>query len=137
MKKRIALLLIIVLTISMIGLTGCDQYTSSYNAVGLVTTKDSKSASLSFSTFNGTKVFKLKTGDEDMSLRVYGKLEEGAVEVYCDFGQVLRQLLVMSDDSEFETSIDIPAKSTLYILIESKGEAKEGRFEFELKDKNN
>ncbi|MBQ1870922.1 MAG: hypothetical protein II147_01910 [Lachnospiraceae bacterium] len=135
MKKRISLLLILVLILSTMSLTGCGKYSSSYTATMLVTTQDKTSASMHFSTFNGSKVFKLKTGDEDMSLRVYGKLEKGNVEVYCDFGKVLRQLLVMDDDSEFETSIDIPAKSTLYILIESKGEAQEGKYEFELTEK--
>ena len=135
MKKRISVLLILALILSTLAFTGCGKYSSSYNATMLVTTQDKTSASMHFSTFNGSKVFKLKTGDEDMSLRVYGKLEKGNVEVYCDFGKVLRQLLVMDDDSEFETSIDIPAKSTLYILIESKGEAQEGKYEFELTEK--
>ena len=134
MKRRISLIIVAILIMSTMCLMGCGKYTSNYKATMLVTTNDSRSASMSFSTFNGTKVLKLKSGDKDTSVRFYGKLEKGNVEVYCDYGQVLRQVLVMEDDTEFDASLAVPANSTIYILIESKGEAKEGKFEFEIED---
>lgn len=130
MKRRVAVLIIAV----MVGvlLTACSKYTSSYKATILVTTNHSGEASMSFSTFSGTKVFKIKSGDNENALKCKASLSEGSATVYYDYDGTKRELCTLNSGEEFNESIDIEANSTIYIIVETNGKAEEGRFEFEV-----
>ena len=62
MKKKIGLL-VSMLILSIMILTACGKYISSWNAVGFVHSNTSDSAYMSFYKFDGTIVFKLKCTD--------------------------------------------------------------------------
>lgn len=128
MRKKLAVLIIAV----MMGvlLTACGKYTSSYKATILVTTNHSDEASMSFSTFTGTKVFKVKSGDDGTVLKCKASLSEGSATVYYDYDGTKRELCTLNSGEAFNESIDIEANSTIYIIVETNGKAEEGRFEF-------
>lgn len=130
MKRKILVLIVAV----MMGvlLTGCSRYTSSYKATILVTTNHSGEASMSFSTFSGTKVFKIKSGNDENVLKCHARLSEGSATVYYDYDGTKRELCTLNSGEEFDESIEIDSNSTIYIIVETNGTAEEGRFEFEV-----
>lgn len=130
MKRKILVLIVAV----MMGvlLTGCSRYTSSYKATILVTTNYSGEASMSFSTFSGTKVFKIKSGNDENVLKCHASLSEGSATVYYDYDGTKRELCTLNSGEEFDENIEIDSNSTIYIIVETNGTAEEGRFEFEV-----
>lgn len=130
MKRKVAVLIMAV----MMGvlLTGCSRYTSSYKATILVTTNHSGEASMSFSTFNGTKVFKVKSGDNENALKCKASLSEGSATVYYDYDGTKRELCTLNSGETFDEDITVDPNSTIYIIVETNGTAEEGRFEFEV-----
>ena len=79
MKKIIPVLVLILLALAC--LVGCSKYTSRYSAVLLVSTGTSKSGSINFTSFSGTKVFKLKSSGQ---LNYSAELGIGSATVYYD-----------------------------------------------------
>ena len=65
MKKKASLFLTIIMILCCLPLCGCsgNGYTSSYNAVGFAHTNTDAAASMSFSEFQGIKVFQIHCKD--------------------------------------------------------------------------
>lgn len=78
MKRIIPLL---VSAAMLLCLSGCGRYSSSYKAIGFVHSNESNSAFMSFHSFEGRMVFKLKS-DGEGELKYSAKLEDGKASVY-------------------------------------------------------
>ena len=99
MKKIFILALSALLLIS---LAGCGKYSSSYKAVAFVHSNESDSAFMSFSSFEGRMVFKLKSSAEG-DLKYTAKLESGSATVYYDFYGTKDELFKISGGEEIDS----------------------------------
>lgn len=130
MKKIISVLFIILLAFSFVG---CSKYVSSYSAVMLFSSQDSDSAKMSFSTFNGTRVYSLRCGDEDGELEYEAKLEEGEATVYIDQDGEKVELFKIGAGEKVSSSVNVH-RGIVYIIIETTEKCKNGSFEFDIDD---
>ena len=127
--KKICILLVSAILIVM--LTGCGKYTSGYNAVGFVHSSDSDSAFMSFYSFKGRMVFKLKSSGEG-ELKYTAKLESGNATVYYDFFGTKQELFSISSEEELDSHGGYVEAGTVYIIVETDGTCKNGEFRFSL-----
>ncbi|MBR6402146.1 MAG: hypothetical protein IKS48_02025 [Eubacterium sp.] len=97
-----------------------------------VYTNDSDSASLSFSTFEGTKSSKLNSKESGNSLKYTGKLGKGAATIYYDDDGTRKELFTIKGGETVDSKIEGLDKGKLYIIFESDGKCEEGSFKFEL-----
>ena len=85
MKKFLSALIATLMLVVCFALSACgDKYTSSYSATLMVRTNTANEASVSFDTFNGTYVMKLKNEDGRKAAITYNitiRLKNGFV---CD-----------------------------------------------------
>ena len=129
MKKVATLLLSLLLLLSF---TGCGQYTSSYKAVGFVHSERSDSASMSFYSFDGRMVFKLKNTHHG-SLNCSASLETGNAAVYSVCSGEKTALFSISGGEELGPySFDVE-NGVVYVIVETDGKCGNGSFRFELK----
>ena len=127
MKKITALILSAAL---LFPLAGCGRYVSHYKAVGFVHANQSDSAFMSFYSFDGRMVFKLKS-PAGAVLHYAAKLESGSAVVYYDDSGTKRELCTLHAADSVEPS-DVPVeKGTLYIIVETDGACKNGEFQFD------
>ena len=134
MKKRIfTVVTAVVMAILLLTLCGCDNYTSKYSATGLIQTNTSKNASMSFSSFKGTMVFKLKCGSEDEKINYSAKLESGSATVYYDCNGEKTQLFSVNSGDDITEVGGVLQAGTVYIIIEASESVQNGRFSFEVK----
>lgn len=108
-------------------LTGCGKYTSSYKAVGFVHSNVSTSAEMSFYSFDGRMVFKLKSSGEG-DLKYTAKLESGTATVYYDFYGTKTELFTINSGEEFDLHGGYVEAGTVYIIVETDGECMNGSF---------
>lgn len=128
MKKITALILSAAL---LFPLAGCGRYVSHYKAVGFVHSNGTDSAYMSFYSFDGRMVFKLKS-KADAALRYSAKLETGDAVVYYDVDGTKRELCAMRSGDAVEP-IAIPIESgTVYIIVETNGSCTNGDFRFDV-----
>ena len=128
MKRALTFIL---LSAIVLCLSGCSKYNSSYKATILITTNTSKNASMKFSTFIGTKVYKLKC-DNDSVLDCSLQLKTGKMKVYYDNDQGKIELASMSNDSNISIKSDKLSKGTIYLIIESDGKCEDGELSFKI-----
>ena len=126
MKKLVILLVSAMLAISM---AGCGRYFSSYKAIGFVHSNRSDSAFMSFHSFEGRMVFKLKSPAEG-DLKYTAKLESGSAVVYYDFYGEKQELFSISDGEEIESHGGYVEAGTVYIIVETDGGCRNGEFRF-------
>ena len=131
MKKVLCILFtMLLLTFS---LAGCSQYVSHYNAVGLVRSKESDSAWMSFIGFEGTEVFKLKCKSEDQAEIVYsGELEEGSLTVYYDCGGTKKELFSLQSGENIQSAGGELPEDTIYIIVETSERCCNGNLSFKV-----
>ena len=127
MKKIIALLLCAALLFS---LAGCGKHSSKYKAVGFVHSNETKEAFMSFYSFEGRMVFKLKPSGEG-DIKYSAKLEEGNATVYYDWLGTKSELFSVSAGDEIASSGGYVEAGTVYIIVETDGECMNGDFRFE------
>ena len=128
MKKLIPVLVLILL--ALICLAGCSKYTSRYSAVLLISTGTSKSGSINFTTFSGTKVFKLKSSGQ---LNYSAELSGGNATVYYDSNGTKTELFsITSGQSVGPASITV-TPGTVYVIVQTDGKCENGRFSFDVK----
>jgi hypothetical protein len=136
MKKAISLLLAAALIVCCFSLAGCssDKYTSSYNAVGFVHSNTDTSADMSFSEFQGVKVFKVNFRDGYSKSLIYKlKLEAGDVTVYYDANGTKETLASVSPGKSVNSKLKDLSCDSMYIIVESKEKSLNGSFSFEVK----
>ena len=129
MKKVVAILF--VAAFAAVGLFGCSKYSSHYFSIGFVHSNDRDSASMSFFEFDGSFCFKLKCKSEDRAKIAYsGKLEEGDITVYYDCGGTKTELFSIGSGGNVGSSGGSLPEDTVYIIVETSGNCKNGDFKF-------
>ena len=128
MKKLIPILVLVVLTLAC--LVGCSKYTSRYSAVLLISTGTSKAGSISFTSFSGTKVFKLKSSGQ---LNYSAELGTGAATVYYDCNGTKIQLFSIGAGQKVGPSSIAVTPGTVYVIVETDGKCQDGKFSFDVK----
>lgn len=109
---------------------GCGGYTSKYKAVGFVHSNDSESASMSFHTFEGRMVFKLKATRES-DVKYSAKLESGNATVCYDWTGK-QELFSIKGGDELDSRNGYVDNGTVYIIVETDGECINGEFSFSI-----
>ena len=128
MKKK--LLVVLLLAVCLSCLVGCIKYVSHYSALMLVTTNTSKSASISFSSLNGTKSFRLKS---DGHLNYSAKLGEGSATVFYDTNGTKTELFSIKGGQEIQSSTIAVNPGAVYVIVQTDGKCQDGRFSFDVK----
>ncbi len=129
MKKVISLTVVLIFMILM---TGCGKYVSSYKAIGFVHSNRSESAEMSFYSFDGRMVFKLKSAGEG-DIKYTGELESGTATVYYVYHGTQSELFTISPGEELASHGGYIEAGTVYIIVETDGECMNGAFSFSVK----
>ena len=135
MKKFASVIIAVVTLVLCFTLSACgNKYVSYYSATVMVRTNTSNKASVSFGSFSGTYVIKLKSNGADEVFITYdATLGEGNIKVYYDYNDEKLNLFEIetngSVDSKTET---FTSDKTIYIIIESDGKCSDGSFSFVL-----
>ena len=98
------------------------KYTSSYKAIALVRTQTSHSCRVSFSSLDGTLVFKLKKADSksDGDISYSLKITSGEIKLYYDIYGTKEQLAhIKGDESIDDFGGYIEGGKVVYIIIEA------------------
>ena len=128
MKKLLPVFILIILC--LVCLAGCSKYTSRYSALLLITTNTTKTGSIRFSSFTGTKVFKLKSSG---LLNYSAELSGGNATVYYDSNGTKTELFkISSGQSVGPASISV-TPGTVYVIVETDGKCESGNFSFDVK----
>ena len=128
MKKFILFTLCLILSVSLLG---CSNYVSSYSAVALVRSNERDSAYMTFYSFEGTMIFKLKCKDET-SLKYSASLESGSATVYYDMDGTKTELFSLCGGDTAESTLEGVKSGTVYIIIEANGTCQSGDLHFGL-----
>lgn len=136
MKNKVFILSAAVLLICCLFLSGCssEPYTSSYNAKGLTQSNTDSAASMSYSEFQGVKVFKLKFDDSFSKSLIYNlRVETGKVTVYYDTDGSKKTLATLKSGDRVDEKLRDLTCSSMYIIVESTEKSLNGNFSFETK----
>ena len=133
MKKRaFTVVIVAVMACLLLALCGCSKYNSNYSATGLVQTSTEKSASMSFSSFKGTIVFKLKCESADEKIHYSAKLESGSAAVYYDSNGEKTELFSVNSGDDINEVGGVLQEGTVYIIVEMSESGKNGQFSFDV-----
>ena len=138
MKKKPRRFLVMVLMIlSILSLTACGKYNSSWSATAFAHSNTSKSASMSFWKFDGTIVFKLKCKDSGKEVLKYsgkldGKEENGTITVYYDDDGTKKELFSLKNGESVEATLDKLNEGTVHIIVETDNRCENGELEFNI-----
>ena len=131
MKKLLPVLIVIFLCVAcIVCLVACSKYSSHYSALLLVTTNTSKSASIRFTSLNGTKAFKLKS---DGVLNYSAKLSGGSATVFYDYNGTKMELFSIGSGQEVGPASVNVTPGTVYVIVQTDGKCEEGQFSFDVK----
>ena len=111
-------------------LAGC-RYVSSYKALCLVTSEHSDSGYMSFSSFEGTKVFTFNV-DEDENIDYRIKVTEGSLTLSYDSDGEKKEIVTAGPGDVIDGFIEKPGDGKVYVIIETDGECSDGKVEFEV-----
>ncbi len=128
MKKVFTVIAAAVLLLSF---AGCGRYSSSYKAVAFVHSNESTSAFMSFYSFDGRMVFKLKSAGEG-DLKYSAKLETGSATVYYDYYGTKTELFSINSGDALDSHGGYTEAGTVYVIVETNGECRNGEFHFSL-----
>ena len=131
--KKIKMLAAVIFVLAGLMLTGCGKYNSHYSAMMCVHSNTSSSASLSFSTFDGTEADTLKCKEKPGNLEYSAKLEKGSASVYVDYDGTKRELFSIKGGEEVSSTLTGLEEGTVYVIIETSGKCENGSFDFEMK----
>ena len=130
LKKIVFLFVSIFLLLS---LPGCGKYMSSYKAIAFVHSNEKTSAFMTFYSFDGRMVFKLKSSSEG-DLKYTAKLESGSATVYYDFYGKKQKLFSISGGEVMDSHGGYVESGTVYIIVETDGNCRNGDFQFSLEN---
>ena len=128
MKK---VLTVIVAALMLFSLAGCSKYSSKYKAIGFVHSNESSSAFMEFYSFDGKMVFKLNSTGEG-ALKYTAKLESGSATVYYDYLDTISELFTVNSGDKLDSYGGYVDVGTVYVIVETDGECKNGDFRFSL-----
>ena len=132
MKK---ILSIIIVLLSIITLSSCDKYKSSYKAIGLVRSQTSHSCEASFySLEKGQLVFKIRKTEKGQEGAIHYsiKVDEGELKLYYDIYGIKEELPhVKTGESIDDFGGYVEGGRTVYIIIEALNSTK-GKVSVEL-----
>lgn len=131
MKKLISLIMAIVIILS---LSSCDDYVSSYSAIGLVRSNTSHGCEASFHSLSGTLVFKISKSHrgEEGDIKYTLDVEVGEVNLYYDCYGVKEKLARATAGEKIEACGGyVEGGHTVYIIIEAE-DGSRGRVSVEL-----
>ena len=128
--RRSACLILFAVLLAL-SLTGCGKYVSSYKALGFVHSNTQQAASMSFSSFEGRMVFKLKSKALE-HLHYTARLATGSAAVYYDIDGTKKELFSVSAGNDVESSVGPIEKGELYIIVETDGKCEGGDLSFSL-----
>lgn len=131
MKKIISLTLAAITLAVAVCLVGCSGYASGYITTNCVRTSNSHSGTLKFGSLKGTMVFTFKCDDGD-KIGYTASLESGAATVYFDNGGGKTELFKVGEGDDLSSVGGALEKGTVYVIIETDGKCKNGRFELEI-----
>lgn len=132
MKKIFALVVLLVMAFSLLGLTGCSEHASSFRAVYLAEHNDRDSAGISFGHLKGKYVIKLKNTKSDAKLKYDGEIGKGDVTVYYEVNGDKKELFSLNSNESESSEVEV-GKGTVYIYIECEEDCDDGSFDFELR----
>ena len=131
MKKRTFKAFIAVFAVvAILALTACSSYTSHYKAVAFVHTNTAKNAEMSFSSFKGTMVFKLKIAGGEEKITCSASLGEGSAKVYYDCGGTKKELFSVDSENDEDGTLRGLSGGTVYIIVEASETCKQGKLKF-------
>ena len=128
MKKTVLLILSLMILLFP---TGCTTYSSSYKAIGFVHSNTSDHAEMSFYSFEGKMVFRLKSAGEG-DLKFKANLESGTATVYYDYNGIKSELFSIGPGEELDAHGGYVESGTVYIIVETDGKCMNGDFSFSL-----
>lgn len=132
MRKTVFFLLLALML--LLCLTGCSRYSSHYSAMILVHSNTTDSSYMSFSSFNGTKTFKMNCKSASGGLLEYSaKLESGSATVYYDHDGNKTELFSIRGGEEIGSTAVPVSQGPVYVIVETNEKCKEGKFDFNLK----
>ena len=131
MKQGLSVVLVLAIVLCM--LTGCSKYPASYNATLFVHSNTSKSATMSFGSFDGHISFKLKNKEASNQLVYSAKLETGSATVYIDTDGTKKELFTINAGDEVDSAIGELEVGEIYIIVETTEKCKEGKMEFKIR----
>ena len=132
MRKTVFFLLLALML--LLCLTGCSRYSSHYSAMILVHSNTTDSSYMSFSSFNGTKTFKMNCKSASGGLLEYSaKLESGSATVYYDHDGNKTELFSIRGGEEIASTAVPVSQGPVYVIVETNEKCKEGKFDFNLK----
>ncbi len=135
MKKNVSVIMAVITLVLCFALSACaNKYVSRYNATLMVRTNTSNNALVTFDTFSGTHVIKLKNnGADEVFITYEATLGEGNVKVYYDFNDEKLNLFEIESNGSVDSKTEtFTGNKTIYIIIESDGECSDGKFSFVL-----
>lgn len=131
MKKRTFKAFIAVFAVvAILALTACSSYTSHYKAVAFVHTNTAKNAEMSFSSFKGTMVFKLKIAGGEEKITCSASLGEGSAKVYYDCGGAKKELFSVDSENDEDGTLRGLSGGTVYIIVEAADTCRQGKLKF-------
>ncbi len=134
MKKIKAVIVAVVILVLCFTLSACGGYVSHYSATLMVKTNTSNKSTVSFDSFSGTYVMKLRnSGTDEVFVTYDAMLNEGNIKVYYDYnGEKLNLFEIETDGSVEGKTETFTSNKTIYIIIESDVKCNEGSFSFAL-----
>ena len=136
-KKTRRFLVMVLMLLTILSLTACGKYNSSWSATAFVHSNTSKSASMSFWKFDGTIVFKLKCKDSGKEVLKYsgkldGKEENGTITVYYDDDGTKKELFSLKNGESVEATLDKLNEGSVHIIVETDNRCENGELEFNI-----
>ena len=129
--KKVLFTVFVIPALLLTCLSSCVRYSSHYMAVGFVHSNTPDSAAMSFSSFEGTMVFKLKCEGRQGDCITYGAvLESGSAKIYYDCGDGKTELFEISSGCDLNDRSGELKKGTVYIIVETDEKCTEGIFSF-------
>lgn len=133
MKRKTLIILTVFTLIVTFCLSGCETSTSGFIAGKYITSNNSTSASMKFSTFKGNDDFKLKAkGDSTKTIKFTGKLGSGNATVYCQANGNKQEMFTIKAGENIDSSFGEFKDTSIVIIFEAVEKCADGEFTFKL-----